>query len=71
MTYHHAGIQNKKDDGEITRKQKWSETESKGRERRHCTWKRSKMTRETIIRIRKAYVIYAHLIQIYRIDTDK
>ena len=28
------------------------------------------MTGEAIIWIREAYVMYAHLIQIYRIDTD-
>ena len=33
MTYHRAGNQNKKDDDEMTRKQKWNETERESDER--------------------------------------
>ena len=33
MTYHRAGNQNKDDDDEMTRKQKWNETERESDER--------------------------------------
>lgn len=71
MTYHRAGNQNKDDDDEMTRKQKWNETERERDERDIIALGKEDDKRiDAIIWIREAYVMYAHLIQIYRIDAD-